>query len=94
MEGGAVYALTSVYYGLITVDKGRIQQSNFHDYKMLRINEMPVVEVHILDSGAKVGGLGEPGVPSVAPAVCNAIYAATGKRLRTLPIDTSQLKRT
>ena len=93
MEGGAVYALTSVYYGLITVDKGRVQQSNFHDYKMLRINEMPVVEVHILDSGGKVGGLGEPGVPSVAPAVCNAIYALTGKRLRTLPIDTSLLKR-
>ena len=93
MEGGAVYALTAVYYGLITVDKGRVQQSNFHDYKMLRINEMPVVEVHILDSGAEVGGLGEPGVPSVAPAVCNAIYAATGKRIRALPIDPSQLKR-
>jgi isoquinoline 1-oxidoreductase subunit beta len=94
MEGGAVYALTAMYYGLITVDKGRVQQSNFHDYKMLRINEMPVVEVHILDSGQKVGGLGEPGVPSVAPAVCNAIYALTGKRLRSLPIDTTQLKRT
>jgi isoquinoline 1-oxidoreductase beta subunit len=94
MEGGAVYALTAVHYGLITVDKGRVQQSNFHDYKMLRINEMPLVEVHILDSGGKIGGLGEPGVPSVAPAVCNALYAATGKRIRTLPIDTSQLKRT
>ena len=93
MEGGAVYALTAVYYGQITVDKGRVQQSNFHDYKMLRIDEMPVVEVHILDSGHKAGGLGEPGVPSVAPAVCNAIYAATGKRIRTLPIDASQLKR-
>jgi len=93
MEGGAVYALTAVYYGRITVDKGRVQQSNFHDYKMLRINEMPVVEVHILDSGNKVGGLGEPGVPTVAPAVCNAIYAATGKRLRQLPIDTALLKR-
>lgn len=61
MEGGAVYALTAVYYGQITVDKGRVQQSNFHDYKMLRIDEMPVVDVHILDSGNKPGGLGEPG---------------------------------
>jgi isoquinoline 1-oxidoreductase beta subunit len=82
-----------VYYGAITIDKGRVQQSNFHDYRMLRINEMPVVDVHILDSGEPAGGLGEPGVPSVAPAVCNAIYALTGKRIRTLPIDTSQLKR-
>ena len=94
MEGGAVYALTATLYGKITVDKGRVQQSNFHDYPMLRINEMPEVAVHILDSGNKAGGLGEPGVPSVAPAVCNAIFAATGRRIRTLPIDTSQLKRT
>ena len=93
MEGGAVYALTAVYYGLITLDKGRVVQSNFHDYRMLRINEMPVVEVHILDSGEAAGGLGEPGVPSVAPAVTNAIFAATGKRIRTLPIDRDQLKR-
>jgi isoquinoline 1-oxidoreductase beta subunit len=93
MEGGAVYALTAVYYGAITLDKGRVQQSNFHDYKMLRIDEMPVVEVHILDSGEAAGGLGEPGVPSVAPAVTNAIFALTGKRIRTLPIDRSLLKR-
>lgn len=92
MEGGAVYALTAVYYGEITVDKGRVQQSNFHDYKMLRIDEMPVVEVHILDSGNKVGGLGEPGVPSVAPAVTNAIFALTGKRIRSLPIKKELLK--
>ena len=82
-----------MYYGLITLDKGRVVQSNFHDYRMLRINEMPVVEVHILDSGEAAGGLGEPGVPSVAPAVTNAIFAATGKRIRTLPIDRDQLKR-
>jgi isoquinoline 1-oxidoreductase beta subunit len=93
MEGGAVYALTAVYYGKITIDKGRVQQTNFHDYRMLRINEMPVVDVHILDSGQPAGGLGEPGVPSVAPAICNAIYAATGKRIRQLPIDTALLKR-
>ena len=93
MEGGAVYALTATLYGKITLDRGRVQQSNFHDYPMLRINEMPVVEAHILDSGEAAGGLGEPGVPSVAPAVCNAIFAATGKRIRKLPIDTSELKR-
>jgi isoquinoline 1-oxidoreductase beta subunit len=93
MEGGAVYALTAVYYGKITIDKGRVQQSNFHDYRMLRINEMPVVDVHILDSGHPAGGLGEPGVPSVAPAVCNALFALTGKRIRQLPIDTTLLKR-
>jgi isoquinoline 1-oxidoreductase beta subunit len=93
MEGGAVYALTAVHYGAITLDKGRVVQSNFHDYKMLRINEMPVVDVHILDSGEAAGGLGEPGVPSVAPAVTNAIFAVTGKRIRTLPIDRNLLKR-
>jgi isoquinoline 1-oxidoreductase beta subunit len=70
-----------------------MQQSNFHDYKMLRIAEMPVVEVHILDSGQPAGGLGEPGVPSVAPAVTNAIYALTGKRIRQLPIDRNLIKR-
>jgi len=94
MEGGAVYALTAAYYGQITIDHGRVQQSNFTDYPMLRINEMPVVEVHILDSGEAPGGLGEPGVPTVAPAVTNAIFAATGKRIRKLPIDRNELKRT
>ncbi len=93
MEGGAVYALTAAYYGQITIDHGRVQQSNFHDYQMLRINEMPVVDVHILNSGEAPGGLGEPGVPSVAPAVTNAIFVATGKRIRKLPIDRAELKR-
>jgi len=93
MEGGAVYALTAAYYGQITIDRGRVQQSNFHDYQMLRINEMPVVDVQILDSGEAPGGLGEPGVPTVAPAVTNAIFAATGRRIRKLPIDRNELKR-
>jgi isoquinoline 1-oxidoreductase beta subunit len=93
MEGGAVYALTAVLYGEITVDHGRVQQSNFHDYPMLRINEAPVVETHILDSGQPPGGLGEPGVPTVAPSVCNAIFALTGKRIRRLPIRADELKR-
>ena len=86
MEGGAIYALTAVYYGEITIDRGRVKQSNFHDYKILRIDEAPEIDVHILDSGEAPGGLGEPGVPTVAPAVCNAIFALTGKRIRSLPI--------
>jgi isoquinoline 1-oxidoreductase subunit beta len=92
MEGGAIYAMTGMY-DQITLDRGRVQQSNFHDYPMLRINEMPVVDVVIHDSGEAPGGLGEPGVPSVAPAVTNAIFAATGRRIRKLPIDRAELKR-
>jgi isoquinoline 1-oxidoreductase subunit beta len=93
MEGGAIYALTAVYYGEITIDRGRVKQTNFTDYPMLRIDEAPVMDVHILNSGEAAGGLGEPGVPTVAPAVCNAIFAATGKRIRQLPIQTDALKR-
>lgn len=93
MEGGAVYALTAALYGQITIDHGRVQQSNFNDYPMLRINETPVTEVHILNSGEAPGGLGEPGVPTTAPAVCNAIFALTGKRIRALPIRPEELKR-
>ena len=93
MEGGGIYALTALLYGAITIDKGRVRQSNFHDYPMLRISEAPVMETYILDSGQPAGGLGEPGVPTVAPAVCNAIYALTGKRIRSLPIQTDLLKR-
>jgi isoquinoline 1-oxidoreductase beta subunit len=69
-----------------------VQQSNFHDYRMLRINEMPVVEVHIVPSKAAADGVGEPGVPPLAPAVCNAIFAGTGKRIRKLPIRAEELQ--
>jgi len=93
MEGGFVYALTAALYGQITLERGRVQQSNFHDYPMMRIGEMPVVETHILNSGEAPGGLGEPGVPSAAPSVTNAIFALTGKRIRSLPIRTDELKR-
>ena len=86
LQGGIVYGLTAALYGEITLDKGRVKQSNFTDYPMLHIEEMPVVEVHVVPSDDKQGGVGEPSVGPVAPAVCNAIFAATGKRIRKLPI--------
>jgi isoquinoline 1-oxidoreductase beta subunit len=93
IEGAIVYGLSAALYGKITLKDGRVEQGNFNDYPILRMNEMPKVEVHILPSTEKPGGIGEPGTPPVAPAVVNAIYAATGKRLRSLPIDVSALKK-
>ncbi|MDQ6653269.1 MAG: xanthine dehydrogenase family protein molybdopterin-binding subunit [Acidobacteriota bacterium] len=86
MEGGIVFGLTAALKGEITLEKGRVNQRNFHDYPMLRMNESPEIEVHIVPSPEKPTGVGEPGVPPVAPAVANAIFAATGKRVRKLPI--------
>jgi isoquinoline 1-oxidoreductase beta subunit len=88
MQGGIVFGLTAALKGAITIDKGRVQQGNFDDYEMLLMNEMPVVEVYIVPSTEAPGGIGEPGTPPIAPAVCNAIFAATGKRIRKLPIGT------
>jgi isoquinoline 1-oxidoreductase subunit beta len=92
MEGGIVYGLTAALHGAITLKDGVVEQSNYHDYAPLRMNEMPRVEVHIVPSAEKPTGVGEPGVPPIAPAVANAIFAATGKRLRNLPLDTAQLR--
>ncbi|HLZ93694.1 MAG TPA: hypothetical protein VKQ28_18455, partial [Candidatus Acidoferrum sp.] len=75
----------------ITLKDGRVEQSNFHDYEMLRISESPKIEVHIVPSEVNPTGVGEPGVPPVAPALANAIFAATGKRVRRLPIRASDL---
>ncbi|MGH8490226.1 MAG: molybdopterin cofactor-binding domain-containing protein [Gammaproteobacteria bacterium] len=86
MEGGIGYGLAAALDGAITLKEGRVEQSNFHDYLVLRMNEMPKVEVHILPSQEAPTGVGEPGVPPIAPAVCNALYNLTGKRIRTLPI--------
>ncbi len=86
VEGGIVFGLSAALYGEITVDHGRVQQSNFDNYPVLRINQMPQVEVHIIPSTASPGGMGEPPVPAIAPAVTNAIFAATSKRVRRLPI--------
>jgi len=86
MQSAIVYGLTAALWGEITIDKGRVQQSNFHDYRMLRLAEMPAVEVHIVPSSDAQGGVGEPGTPPIAPAVCNALFVLTGKRIRKLPI--------
>lgn len=91
MEGCVVFGLTAALYGEITFEKGRVKQGNFNNYKMVRMNEMPVVEVHILDSKEKMGGVGEPGVPPVAPAVMNALFTLTGKRVRNLPLRPADL---
>jgi isoquinoline 1-oxidoreductase beta subunit len=84
--GNIVYGLTAALYGEITIDRGRVAQSNFHDYRMLGLAEMPEVEVHLVRSDAAPSGVGEAALPAIAPAVCNAIFAATGRRIRRLPI--------
>lgn len=92
MEGGIVFGLTAALYGAITLKNGRVEQSNFHDYRMLAMNEMPKVDVFIVTSHEAPTGVGEPGVPPIAPAVANAVFALTGKRIRRLPIRSEDLK--
>jgi isoquinoline 1-oxidoreductase beta subunit len=87
LQGGLVFGLTAALYGHISIEKGRVQQSNFHDYRMLRINQMPQIEVHLIKSGEAPGGIGETGTTAAPPALVNALFAATGIRLRRLPID-------
>jgi isoquinoline 1-oxidoreductase beta subunit len=93
IESAIVFGLSAALYGKITLQDGKVEQSNFHDYPLLRLNEMPLIEVHIVSSEEKSGGVGEPGVPPIAPAVCNAIFAVTGKRIRSLPIPSEDLKK-
>jgi isoquinoline 1-oxidoreductase beta subunit len=93
IEGAIVYGLSAALYGRISFKDGRVEQSNFHNYPVLRMSEMPKVEVHIVASSEDPGGIGEPGTPPLAPALVNAIFAVTGQRLRSLPIDTALLKR-
>jgi isoquinoline 1-oxidoreductase beta subunit len=90
VQGGVLYGLSAALYGEITIKDGRVQQSNFDSYRVLRMADAPRVEAHILQSGAVMGGVGEPGTPAVAPAVANAVFAATGQRMRTLPLNLHQ----
>jgi len=87
LQGGLIFGLTAALFGEITIDRGRVQQSNFHDYRMLRMDETPVIDVHVIKSGEPPGGIGETGTTAAPPALRNAIYAATGIPLRRLPID-------
>ena len=92
IEGGIAFGLTAALKAEATLKEGRIQQSNFHDYPILQMNEMPLVEVYIVQSDQRPSGMGEMGVPPIAPAVANAVFAATGKRIRHIPIRPEDLK--
>jgi isoquinoline 1-oxidoreductase beta subunit len=91
IEGGVGYGLGAILKGEITLDGGRVVQGNFDDYQVLTIDEMPRVEVHIVPSREPPTGVGEPGVPPIGPAVANAAFAATGKRIRVLPFSRNEL---
>jgi isoquinoline 1-oxidoreductase beta subunit len=86
LEGSIIYGLSAVLYGEITLKNGRVQQSNFHDYQVVRMPDSPVIEMHLVDSALKPAGIGEPGTALIGPAVANAVFAATGQRLRKLPL--------
>jgi isoquinoline 1-oxidoreductase beta subunit len=91
MESGIVYGLTAALYGAITLKNGRVEQSNFNDYRLLTLKEMPIVEVTIVQSDEPPSGVGEPGVPPIVPAMTNAVFALTGKRIRSIPIRPEEL---
>jgi len=94
MESGIVYGLTAALYSEVSIRRGAVAQSNFHDYPMLRMDESPEIETYIINSGERTGGAGEPGTPAIAPALANAIYDATGKRIRELPVRLHDLTQT
>jgi len=89
-EGGAIFGASAALFQELTFENGRLRQTNFHSFPMLRMNECPDIETHIVESSEKSGGIGEPGVPCAAPAIANAVFAATGKRVRRLPIRLSE----
>jgi isoquinoline 1-oxidoreductase beta subunit len=91
IESGIVFGLSAALWGDVTIVNGRVQQTNFNNYRLLRSNELPELDVHLIDSDEPPGGIGEAAVPLVAPALCNAIFTATGKRLRSLPIGSQAL---
>jgi isoquinoline 1-oxidoreductase subunit beta len=93
IQSGIIFGATAALYGEITIKNGRVQQHNFYDYQALRINEAPAIEVHVVTSAEPPGGMGEAGTSAIVPAIANAIFAATGKRLRKMPVDAAALKR-
>jgi isoquinoline 1-oxidoreductase beta subunit len=92
IESGVNFGLSAALWNEITFDKGRVQQTNFTDYRAMRINEAPVIEVHMVKSSDAPGGIGEPGTSAIAPALTNAIFAATGQRIRKLPVAATSLQ--
>ena len=92
IQGAINFGITAALHGEITLKNGRVEQSNFHNYQMLRMNEAPAIEVYVVESSEPPGGMGEAGTSLIVPAVANAIFAATGKRLRKMPVDTAALK--
>ena len=92
IQSAIIFGITAALYGEITLKDGRVEQTNFDTYRILRIEEAPAIEVHIVQSSELPGGMGEAGTSAIVPAVTNAIFAATGKRLRKLPVDTTALK--
>ena len=93
IEGGIIFGISAALWGEITLKNGRVEQNNFNDYRVLRINEAPLIEVHLVKSTESPGGIGEPGTIGIVPAMANAIFALTGKRIRKLPIK-NQLRPT
>jgi isoquinoline 1-oxidoreductase beta subunit len=94
IEGGAIFGISAALYGRITVANGRVEQGNFDSYPVVRMREAPTIEVHLIESRESPGGVGEPGTSGAIAAVANAVFAATGKRFRSLPLDPAELKQT
>ena len=92
IQSGIVFGVTAALHGEITLKNGRVEQSNFDNYRVLRIDEAPAIDVYIVESSEPPGGMGEAGTSAIVPAVANAIFAATGKRLRKMPVDANALK--
>jgi isoquinoline 1-oxidoreductase beta subunit len=94
MQSAVIFGLSAVLYGEITIDKGAVVQENFPDYQMVQLSGCPAIDVYLHESDAPLGGAGEPGVPPVAPALTNAIFAASGVRIRELPVKKHSLAKT
>jgi isoquinoline 1-oxidoreductase beta subunit len=92
IQSGIIFGATAALHGEITLKDGRVEQTNFDSYQMLRMDEAPAIEVHIVKSAEPPGGMGETGTSAIVPAIANAIFAATGKRLRKMPVDPAVLK--